>query len=133
MHEEVHVTQDQPGIALETEEDIRDFAITIAEVLAETPAAHTRVLDIRGLSTLADFFIITAGDNERQLRAIARQLMDDLSRRQIRPKRVEGDAASGWILLDYSDVVVHVFDAELRKFYNLEELWQEAPVLLEIQ
>lgn len=125
--------QDRPTIALETEEDIRDFAITIADILADTPAAHTRVLDIRGITTLADFFVITSADNERQLRAVSRQLTDELNRRSIRPTRVEGDPASGWILVDYSDVVVHIFDVELRQFYNLEELWQEASVLLEIQ
>ena len=125
--------QDRPTIALETEEDIRDFAITIADILADTPAAHTRVLDIRGITTLADFFVITCADNERQLRAVSRQLTDELNGRSIRPTRVEGDPASGWILVDYSDVVVHIFDVELRQFYNLEELWQEASVLLEIQ
>lgn len=127
------MTQDRATVSLDTEEGIRDFAITIADVLADTPASHTRVLDIRGISTLADYFVITSGENERQLRAISRQLADDLSRQDIRPARIEGDPASGWILMDYSDVVVHIFDEELRQFYNLEELWQDAPVVLEIQ
>ena len=127
------MSQERSTLSIETEEDIRDFAITIADILADTPASHTRVLDIRGISSLADYFVISSGENERQLRAISRQLADDLAKRSIRPARIEGDPASGWILLDYSDVVVHVFDAELRQFYNLEELWQEAPIVLEIQ
>lgn len=127
------MTQNHPAIALDTEEDIRDFAITIADILADTPASRTRVLDLRGISSLADFFVITSGDNERQLRAISRELTDELSTRNVRPTRVEGDSESGWILVDFSDVVVHVFDSELRQFYNLEELWQEAAVLIEIQ
>lgn len=130
---EVHVTEDRATLSLDTEEAIRDFAITIADTLADTPASHTRVLDIRGISTLADYFVITGGENERQLRAISRQLADTLARNGARPARIEGDPSSGWILMDYSDVVVHVFDDELRQFYNLEELWQEAPVVLEIQ
>lgn len=130
---EVYVAQERSTISLASEEDIRDFAMTIADVLADSPAASTRVLDIRGISTLADFFVITSGENERQLRAISRQLTDEIARREIRPTRVEGDPASGWILVDYADVVVHIFDDELRTFYNLEELWQDAPVLLEIQ
>lgn len=125
--------QNRQPIVLETEDNIRDFAITIADVLADTPASHTRVLDIRGISSLADFFIICSGDNARQLRAILRQLTDDISSRDVRPQRVEGEATTGWILVDYSDVVVHIFDAELRQFYDLEELWQDATVLLEIQ
>jgi ribosome-associated protein len=129
----VHVTQDRATISLDSEEGIRDFAITVADVLADTPASHTRVLDIREISTLADYFVITAGENERQLRAISRQLADEVADRGVRPARVEGDPASGWILVDYSDVVVHIFDEDLRQFYNLEELWQDAPVVLEIQ
>ena len=127
------MSQERSTLSLETEEDIRDFAVTIADILADTPASHTRVLDIRGISSLADYFVITSGENERQLRAISRDLADELAKRSIRPARTEGEPASGWILLDYSDVVVHVFDAELRQFYNLEELWQEAPIVLEIQ
>lgn len=127
------MTEDRATLSLDTEEAIRDFAITIADTLADTPASHTRVLDIRGISTLADFFVITGGENERQLRAITRQLADGLSESGALPPRIEGDPASGWILMDYRDVVVHVFDDELRQFYNLEDLWQEAPVVLEIQ
>jgi ribosome-associated protein len=127
------VTDTREPILLQTDEDIRDFAITIADTLADTPASHTRVLDIRGISSLADFFVICSGDNERQLRAISRQLTTDISARAKRPARVEGDATSGWILVDYVDVVVHIFDAELRTFYDLEELWRDATVLLEIQ
>lgn len=132
-HHEVHVTQTNQSISLTTEEDIRDFAITIADVLAETPANHTRVIDIRGLSTLADFFVISSGENERQLRAITRQLTQEIASRELRPTRVEGDPASGWILIDYGDVVVHVFSDDLRGFYNLEELWQDATIVLDIQ
>ncbi len=130
---EVQVTQRSQAISTITEEDIRDFAITIADVLADTPANHTRVMDIRSISTLADFFVISSGENERQLRAITRQLTEELASRQARPSKIEGDAASGWILIDYGDVVVHVFSDELRSFYNLEELWQDAPVVLDIQ
>jgi len=130
---EVQVTQRSQAISTTTEEDIRDFAITIADVLADTPANHTRVMDIRSISTLADFFVISSGENERQLRAITRQLTEELASHQARPSKIEGHAASGWILIDYGDVVVHVFSDELRSFYNLEELWQDAPVVLDIQ
>jgi ribosome-associated protein len=126
------VNQHQQTISLQTEEDIRDFAISIADALADTPASHTRVLDIRAISSLADFFVITSGENERQLRAISRHLTDEVSKRKIRPARIEGDPTSGWILVDYADVVVHIFGTEMRQFYNLEELWQDATVLLEI-
>lgn len=111
----------------------RELAVAIADVIAETPASDTRVIDIHGLSSIADIFVICSGENERQLRAIYRTLQEDLAKQRYRPLRIEGDPASGWILMDFGDVIVHVFDADLRAFYDLEERWAEAPVLLSIQ
>ncbi|MCA9858443.1 MAG: ribosome silencing factor [Thermomicrobiales bacterium] len=111
----------------------RELALQIADVLSETPASDTVVLDIRGLSSFADFFVICSGENERQLRAITERLQEEFKERGIRPQRVEGTPRSGWIVLDYNDVIVHVFDAELRDFYKMERLWAEAPRLLAIQ
>ena len=111
----------------------RDRALRIADILAETPASDTVVLDIRGLSSFADFFVICSGENERQLRAISERLQEDLREDDIRPQRVEGTPRSGRIVLDYNDAIVHVFDQELRDFYKMERLWAEAPRLLAIQ
>lgn len=111
----------------------RAIAVDIADIIAETPAADTRVIDIHELTTIADLFVICSGENERQLRAITRTISDEMMKQDKRPLRVEGDTASGWILMDFGDVIVHIFDAELRKFYDLEERWAEAPVLLSIQ
>ncbi len=111
----------------------RDRALRIADILAETPASDTVVLDIRGLSSFADFFVICSGENERQLRAISERLQEDLREEDVRPQRVEGTPRSGWIVLDYNDAIVHVFDQELRDFYKMERLWAEAPRLLAIQ
>jgi ribosome-associated protein len=111
----------------------RALAVDIADIIADTPAADTRVIDIHELSTIADVFVICSGENERQLRAIARTVNDEMSETGRSPRRVEGEPTSGWILMDFGDVIVHVFDAELRAFYDLEERWSEAPVLLSIQ
>jgi len=111
----------------------RELAVAIADVISETPAADTRVIDIHDLTTIADFFVICSGENERQLRAISRALIEDLSEQNVRPRKIEGEPVSGWILMDYADVIVHIFDQELRAFYNLEERWAEAPLLLSIQ
>lgn len=111
----------------------RTLAVDIADIIAETPAADTRVIDIHGLSTIADLFVICSGENERQLRAIVRTVNDEMSESGRSPRRIEGEPTSGWILMDFGDVIVHVFDAELRSFYDLEERWSEAPVLLSIQ
>lgn len=111
----------------------RALAVDIADIIAETPASDTQVIDIHELSTIADLFVICSGENERQLRAIVRTVTDDMAKVDHRPLRMEGDTTSGWILIDFGDVVVHVFDAGLRAFYDLEERWAEAPVLLSIQ
>ncbi len=117
----------------ETRDPARDFALRVADILADTPASDTVVLDIRGLSTFSDFFVICSGENERQLRAIAERLQEELREDDIRPQRIEGTPRSGWMVLDYNDAIVHVFDSELRDFYKMERLWAEAPRLLAIQ
>jgi len=111
----------------------RGLALQIADIISETPASNTLVLDIHEMSPFADYFVICDGENERQLRAIAREIGDSLSKQGVRPERTEGSPNSGWILMDYGATVVHVFDVDQRAFYRLEELWSDAPTLLAIQ
>ncbi|MGH2533995.1 MAG: ribosome silencing factor [Thermomicrobiales bacterium] len=111
----------------------RELALRIADILADTPAAETLVLDIQRLSPFADYFVICSGENERQLRAITRDVGELLAKDGIRPERIEGTPMSGWMLLDYGATIVHIFDVDQRAFYRLEELWSEAPTLLAIQ
>ena len=112
----------------------RALALQIADIIAEGPARDTLVLDIHGLTTISDFFVITSGENERQLRAIARDVRDELEKINVRPNRAEeGSTASGWLLLDYGNVIIHILDVDQRSFYRLEELWSDAPTLLAIE
>ena len=111
----------------------RALALEIAEVLADTPAADTVVLDISKRSSFADFFVICSGENERQLRAISTSVRSKLADSGQQPRRSEGDSASGWIVVDYADVVVHVFDTGQRSFYQLEDVWSDAVTVLAIQ
>lgn len=122
------------NIVKSAEDTSRELALKIADVLADSPASDTVVLDIRELSTISDFFVICSGENERQLRAIVRDVRDGLEEIGISPRRSdEGSTASGWLLIDYGDVIVHVLDVEQRSFYRLEELWADAPTLLAIE
>ncbi len=116
--------QDQEG---------RARALLLADIISDTPARDTVVLDIHELSPFADYFVITAGENERQLRAINRTIIERMDETGVRPRRSEGTATGGWILLDYGDVLVHIFSVDQREFYRLEDLWAEAPTLLAIQ
>jgi ribosome-associated protein len=116
------------------EEVSRELALKIADLIADSPAQNTLVLDIRRLSTISDFFVICSGENERQLRAIVQDVREGLEKIGVSPRRSdEGSTASGWLLIDYGDVIVHVLDVEQRSFYRLEELWADAPTLLAIE
>lgn len=127
------MAEPETTIELDPVRDIRELAVTIADVITETPASDTKVIDIHELSTIADFFVICSGENERQLRAISRLVLEQLDEQGIAPRRIEGEPVSGWILMDFGDVIVHIFDRDLRAFYNLEERWAGAKILLAIQ
>ena len=111
----------------------RERALLLADVISDTPASDTVVLDIHELSPFADYFVITAGANERQLRAITRIVTERMAEAGVRAQRSEGTAAGGWIVLDFGEVLVHIFSTDQREFYRLEDLWAEAPTLLAIQ
>ncbi|MCU0493658.1 MAG: ribosome silencing factor [Chloroflexaceae bacterium] len=102
--------------------------------LAEDKQAHEIVLlDIRKLSTIADFFVICSGDNDRQLRAIMEHVDEVVGREYGLNPRIEGTPDTGWIVLDYGDVVMHVFSAAQREYYRLERLWSKAPPVVVVQ
>ena len=111
----------------------RDRALRIADIISDTPALNTLVLDIHELSPIADYFVLCSGENERQLRAIAREVNEGMAKDGVRPERTEGDPPSGWILLDFGETIVHIFDVDQRAFYRLEDLWAEAQTLVAIQ
>ncbi|HVS21308.1 MAG TPA: ribosome silencing factor [Pyrinomonadaceae bacterium] len=93
---------------------------------AEKKALDLTVLDLRGIASFTDFFIITTGANKRQMQAISDEVVEQLKRHGTRAARVEGYQTAEWILVDYGDFIVHVFDEKARRFYDLERLWREA-------
>jgi ribosome-associated protein len=110
-----------------------EIAREVAHLASETLATNITVLEISQLSTIADVFVVCSADNPRQLNALREAVIDGLREQDVRPKRVEGLAETGWILLDYGDVIVHLFTEDQRAFYRLEDLWSEAQKLLVIQ
>lgn len=102
--------------------------------LAEDKQANDiMLLDIRNQSTIADYFVICSADNERQIRAILEHIDERVQGEfQVNP-RVEGAASTGWVVLDYDDVVVHIFSATQRAYYQLERLWSKASPIVVVQ
>ena len=92
----------------------------------EKKAIALTVLDLRGVATFTDFFIIATGANKRQMQAITDEVVDQLKKQGTPAARVEGYQTAEWILVDYGDFIVHVFDEKARRFYDLEYLWREA-------
>jgi ribosome-associated protein len=98
-----------------------------AELSLELKAHEVVVLDLRGISTATDYFVIASGTSDVQVKAIADHIVDELREDGVRPQHVEGMSGGRWVLLDYVDFVVHVFHPQARSFYQLENLWGDAP------
>ncbi|HJX13251.1 MAG TPA: ribosome silencing factor [Dehalococcoidales bacterium] len=103
------------------------------EVASDKQAGNIVLLDVRGICSFTDFFVICAGESQRQVRTIYDEIMRDLKKEGIAPHHHEGALDSGWLLLDYGDVIVHIFGAAERDYYRLDELWHEAMTVLRIQ
>lgn len=107
----------------ELDENVK-LALHCAE---EKKAVRTVALDLREIASFAEFFIITSGTNQRQVQAIADEIEEQL-KKQLgdRPVRIEGYTTAEWILMDYGDFIVHIFEQKAREFYDLERLWRDA-------
>ena len=110
-----------------------DVARKVVAIAEDKQAGDILLLDTRGICSFADYFIILSGDSERQVDAIADQIRHDLKEQGVYPHHIEGTSASGWLLLDYGDVIVHIFSPEERENYRLDEFWSAARPLVRIQ
>jgi ribosome-associated protein len=105
-----------------------ELAERIAAIAADKKAIDVRVLDLRGVVTYTDFFVVCSGNTERQAKAIHDAVYQELKNSErLLPQRTEGEREARWILLDYLDCVVHIFTPSARDYYRLEQLWGEAP------
>jgi ribosome-associated protein len=113
--------------------EAQSLARDIAHVASDAHASDVLVLDIADLTTLADYFVLCTADNERMLRAITRALAEYGETPAAHLNRQEGTPDSGWVLMDFGDVIVHAFGKREREFYQLDRLWADAPRILVIQ
>ncbi len=103
------------------------------ELAEDKQAADIVMLDLRSLNSVADYFVICSGDSDRQLRAILSAIDEGITREFGLDARAEGTAESGWVLLDYGDVVIHIFSAAMRDYYRIERLWSKATPVVVVQ
>ena len=124
-------------IETKSEELIRDkpteLARHIVDLLSDRQAEDILLLDISGVASFADYFVIATADNPRLMRALVQMIDKDLRNEGIKPLHREGDSDSGWVLVDYGAIIVHIFSGDLRSYYALEELWQDATEVVRIQ
>jgi len=104
------------------------FSKMIAEIIKSKKGFDINILDLRKLSGITDCFVICSADADRQVKAIADEVEDKLLESRIRCLHKEGYQTMNWIILDYFDVIVHIFKADARSYYNLEKLWGDAPI-----
>jgi ribosome-associated protein len=99
------------------------------ELAMERKALELVVLDLRGISSATDYFLLASGTSDIQVKSIGEHIVDEMKKEGVRPGHVEGLGGGRWVLIDYIDFVVHVFHPEARSFYQLEGLWGDAPRL----
>ena len=105
----------------------------MVDLAVEKQASNIVLLDVREVCSFADYFVICSGESERQLRTIQDEIEKGLKQEGVPPHHREGTTDSGWLLLDYGDIIVHVFGMEQREYYKLDSLWNRARTVLGMQ
>ncbi len=124
-----NVAPAQGGLLLES----LQLGHRVVDIASDKQASDIMLLDIRDLTTIADYFVICSAGSERQLGAIADALLETLDKEGVSPLHSEGIGESGWVLVDYGDVIVHIFTEVQRAYYGLEKLWNNAVPVLRMQ
>jgi len=109
--------------------DSKAKALKIAEILHEKKGLDILLMELIGITLVADYFVIASGKSSTQVQALAHHVLEKMAEEGFDELRVEGKNEAHWVLIDYGDVVVHIFQEEDREFYNLERLWGNAKVI----
>ena len=108
--------------------DSKDMLKVIIDALQDKKAEDIRVIDISNVSVIADYFVIASGSNTNQIQAMVDNVEEELYKAGYPLKQREGRASGSWVLLDFGDIIVHVFDKENRLFYDLERIWKDGKI-----
>jgi ribosome-associated protein len=118
--------ENKNDVETENNEPLDERIVTALQAASDKKAHDMVVLDLRGVATFTDYFLITSGMNARQVQAIADEIVSRLKKQGTRAQRVEGYRTAEWVLVDYGDFIAQVFESKARQFYDLERLWREA-------
>lgn len=111
-----------------------DYARAIVDIISDVKGEDVVLLDLRDITVITDFFIICTGNSDRQLKAVVERISEVMKQKHgLSGARIEGNPEGGWVLLDYGDIVVHVFIEDQRDYYDLEGLWSKGKVLLRVK
>ncbi len=103
----------------------KELAKIAYNALEDKKGINTKIIDISSVSVMADYFIITGGANPNQVNALVDNVKEEYDKVQVAPKHIEGHGNANWVLLDYGDIIIHVFNQEDRLFYDLERIWKD--------
>ena len=112
-----------------TQKQSKEMARLAYQAMEDKKARDIRIIDISEISVLADYFLIASGSNKNQVQAMVDNVQEELHKAGFVPKQVEGYNSANWILLDYGDIIIHVFDEENRLLYDLERIWRDGSVI----
>ena len=112
------------------EKTIKDIVLMAADAADDKKAEEIEILDVQDLTVIADYFVICSGNSETQVKAIANGIETSLSEEDIEPQKIAGKENSRWILMDYADIIIHIFHKDEREFYEIERLWADAEKIL---
>ena len=112
-----------------TQKQSKEMARLAYQAMEDKKARDIRIINISEISVLADYFLIASGSNKNQVQAMVDNVQEELHKAGFVPKQVEGYNSANWILLDYGDIIIHVFDEENRLFYDLERIWRDGSVI----
>lgn len=107
----------------------KEMTKTVLSALEDKKANDIHIIDISKVSVLADYFIIASGNNRNQVQAMADNVEEFLHNKGLHPRQIEGYQTASWILMDFNDIVVHIFNEEDRLFYNLEKIWLDGKLI----
>lgn len=109
--------------------EAKEKAKIIVDALNDKKAIDVKVLDISKISVMADYFVIASGSNKNQVQAMTDNVEEELAKNNVHSNHVEGYGNANWILLDYNDIIVHLFNEEDRLFYDLEKIWRDGEIV----